>query len=185
MAEAHGDALMLKHLLLFVIVAVASFAVTLYFINPPVLQYVIGHLANLTKPLQQVGERIPSQWHGIITMAVPTAFAVFFAWTKMRAMTKLQQVQQQASMQIDQVQGEKQVLEQQLADTTAGGVEQLIRQRDSAQSLVTNLQGQVSQLKGQIQGVEAERDKLLASNSGAYGVVAEVKKVIEDSKKVP
>jgi len=49
---------------------------------------------------------IPQAFQGIILAGIPTAFMMFFAWTKTRAMQQLQQTQQQATSTISQLTGE-------------------------------------------------------------------------------
>lgn len=61
--------------------------------------------ASLPSPLQKLVLALPT--------LISTAFMTFFAWTKLRAMQKLQQVEQQANADITQLSGEKQTVETQ------------------------------------------------------------------------
>lgn len=95
---------------------------------------------------------IPAALRGVITLAIPTGFALFFAWTKTRAMSKLQEVKSQAASQITQIQGEKTELQQQLSVSSKAGLEDLIQtkdaallSRDEAQKLLTSAQTQLQQ----------------------------------------
>ena len=72
-------------------------------------------------------------------LGIPTAFAMFFAWTKTRAMQKLQQTQQQAAEQFNQLRGE--TVEQQKGFTQQIGTyqTQLSTQQQQIQSLQSQL----------------------------------------------
>jgi len=78
---------------------------------------IVGKLQTTFQPLINTWNTIPSPIRNIITMVIPTVCAIFFAWTKSRAMENLQQTQQQAQAQITQVSGEKTEVEKSLSKT--------------------------------------------------------------------
>ncbi len=156
---------MIKQVLIIVVVAVVAGLI--------VYQYV-GALP-LTETLQPVWTRLQETWanipgtvKSIITLAVPSAFAMFFMWTKTRAMQKLQETQQQASQQINQLQGEKQMLQQQVGQSASKGIEDLIQardmafqSRDEAQALVTKLQREMELMQNRHLGEVASLKQLI------------------------
>ena len=65
---------------------------------------------NIVQPtitqIQTTWNSIPPQIKGIITLAIPSMFALFFAWSKNRAMQKLEQTKQEANQTITQLASE-------------------------------------------------------------------------------
>jgi hypothetical protein len=105
-----------------------------------------------------------------LTTTISTVLASFFAWTKIRAMGKLQETKIQASQQITQLEGEKGELEAQVKQSTTKGIEGLIKERDAAlqsrdeaQTLITQTQQQMRDMQnrhqGEIASLQARLDK--------------------------
>lgn len=172
---------MIKKLLLFAVFIVVGF--TAYTYKDTILaslqstgvaiQPSIDGLQSRFSQIQTAWTNIPETFRGIILLGIPTVFATFFAWTKTRAMTKLQETQQQASQQISglntQIQSvtserdlkvEKLQAEVEAAKNTTG----LQTSLGEAQSLVTQKQQEISDLKlfygGQIQTFQDEIKRL-------------------------
>lgn len=103
---------------------------------------------------QALWATIPSTIQNIIQIGIPTLFATFFAWTKVRAMDKLQQTKLQASQTITQLEGEKGVLEEQVKQSATSGVEGLIKSRDEAQTLVTKYKQDISGYEQQMRDMQ-------------------------------
>ena len=57
-------------------------------------------------PIFNAWANLPSSVKNVIMLGIPTLVTLFFAWTKSRAMTKLQQTEQQAATQATQLTGE-------------------------------------------------------------------------------
>jgi len=92
---------------------------------PHLWQSIVNAVKPLTVNLQPAFSRIQTTWtnipesiRGIILLGIPTAFATFFAWTKTRAMQKLQQTKLQANTQISQLTDQASGAETQLAEMT-------------------------------------------------------------------
>jgi len=122
-----------------------------YFILIPIL-FVVGFFAysnrtaliNTVKPVtnvlgstfikaQDVWNSIPNTAKDIIKIGIPSAFAVFFAWAKLRTTDKLIETQTLASQTTNQLQGELK----------------------EAQTVNTNLQGTIQTLSSQPTGADA------------------------------
>ena len=74
----------------------------------------VNILQPIFTPIYNVWVSIPKAIQGLIIGGVPTLFMVFFAWSKNRAMQKLQQTQQEATQRLGQLQGEKLELQSQV-----------------------------------------------------------------------
>jgi len=119
----------------------------------PAVTWLQGGIAQI----QTIIGTIPPAMLGLIVAGVSTAFTVFFAWTKTRAMTKLTQMQQQAT----QLQGEKAEVQAQskiylqqaesyktqLGTQSNLAFEDIIKARDEAQSLVLQKQQELAKLQ--------------------------------------
>jgi hypothetical protein len=60
----------------------------------------------LFSPIINGWNSLPSSVRSVVMLGIPTLAATFFAWTKSRAMTKLQQTEQQAATQATQLTGQ-------------------------------------------------------------------------------
>ena len=99
------------------ILALAIVAPILVFVG---VSWYLGSLPQLTQkalsffegakqlftPIINGWNSLPSSIRSVIMLGIPTLAATFFAWTKSRAMTKLQQTEQQAATQATQLTGE-------------------------------------------------------------------------------
>ena len=92
------------------------------------------------QPLINGWTNLPSPVKNVIMLGIPTLVTLFFAWTKNRAMTKLQQTEQQAATQTNELTSEinekaaqVQKLEQQITDlqNTDGTINKLTTKIDS------------------------------------------------------
>lgn len=121
--------------LLPIVVAIGFFGVSYYLGSLP---YILQEITNKAQPLINVGHLIYAKWvsippiiQRIILSAVtiiPSVLMTFFAWTKGRAMQKLEQTQQEATQlsgeamvaqqQIVSLQNEKQKLENKVTELT-------------------------------------------------------------------
>lgn len=119
-------------LLFCVVVAIGFFGASAYLGSLP---YILQEITNGAQPLINFGRSIYSGWaslpqavQSIILAGIPTLFMLFFAWTKSRAMQKLQQTQQEATQlsgeatvaqkQVVSLQTEKQQLENKVTELT-------------------------------------------------------------------
>lgn len=75
----------------------------------PIANFFTG-ITNFVQPtitqIQQTWTSIPDSLRGILIAGIPTLFMVFFAWSKNRAMQKLEETKLQATQQINQIEGE-------------------------------------------------------------------------------
>lgn len=106
--------------------------------------------------------QIPSMVRNIVLMGIPTLFAMFFAWSKIRAMEKLRQTEVQASQQIIQTQGEYQekidALTQQnnaLKSQAGEGVTSLASQLTEAQTTLQKREKEIETLNSKLHEAEA------------------------------
>lgn len=171
-------------------VVFAVFATVLGFIGTsaylgtlPLLQQ---RLAEEAQPLIQFGQSIYTRWtnlpqaaQSIILAGVPTLFMVFFAWTKTRAMKKVEETELQSRIQYNQLTGEigeakqqLEVLENQKAELQSQvkayadgneAINTLTANLEEATNLVTQkqrqierLQREVASLTGQIDGMKTQ-----------------------------
>lgn len=171
---------MIKKVAVFILFAVIG-GVAYIFLSPYVAS-AIPQFTPLITPVQSTLTRIQTTWatipstiQAIITLAIPTAAALFFAWTKSRAMDKLQQTQQQAATQIGSLNTQMQTVEQE-RDTKIGELEtQLAAAQDTtglqaslteSQTLVGQKQTEIHDLQVRFQGQidalheQIEREKL-------------------------
>ena len=98
-------------------VALAAIAFTLTFIGvsaylgtlPQLIQKAQSAFAGAKTfftPVINAWTNLPGAVKNVIMLGIPTLVTLFFAWTKSRAMTKLQQTEQQAATQKTQLTGE-------------------------------------------------------------------------------
>lgn len=134
--------------------ALAGFVAYFFLFTPGTFTQLTTKITSQIQPLLNTWNSIPGNLQQIIIAGIPTAFMFFFAWTKTRAMAKLDEVKQQAAQQITQLQGEKREAQQQLATSATQGFQNLIDERnaaitsrDEAQSLVTQLQQKLNTLE--------------------------------------
>jgi len=111
---------------------------------------------------QALWATIPGSIKGLVTLGIPSLFAVFFAWTKTRAMTKLQETQLQASQQINQLEGEATVAQtlidqqkEQITTMAGDGVTALTTKLGEAQTTIKQQEKQILELNAS--KLEAER----------------------------
>ena len=141
MAERHRDGLtLLKKLLLVTLIGVGAGILVYRYVGAIPL---FETLKPIFTPIYNAWGSIPEAIRGILIAGIPTAFMVFFAWSKNRAMQKLQQTQMEATQRLGQLQGEKlelqsQVtgLEQTYGKTVTGEIRDLATQlRDTQNAL--------------------------------------------------
>lgn len=134
---------MIKKLLLVVGALIAGTLIGLQFAGvsiSDVTSAVTSRMQPLINRVQTVWLSMPESTRGIMMLGIPTAFAMFFAWTKTRAMQKLQQTQQQAAERFNQMQGE--AFEQQKGFTQQIGTYHT--QLGAQQQKIQTLQNQLS-----------------------------------------
>ena len=89
---------------------VVFLAVSAYFGSLPAIaekaQGAATQAKTLFAPVINMWTNLPSTVKNVIMLGIPTLVTLFFAWTKNRAMTKLQQTEQQAAAQATQLSGE-------------------------------------------------------------------------------
>ena len=66
----------------------------------------LGEIKGFFQPLINGWNSLPSSIRSVIMLGIPTLAATFFAWTKSRAMQKLNETQAQAAAQATQLTGE-------------------------------------------------------------------------------
>jgi len=143
-------------------------------------------LVNTFQPIitqiQHTWTNIPDSIRGIILLGIPSSFAMFFAWTKTRAMQKLQQTQLEANQQITQITGEaletKQVLE-----TKVQTLENQVT--NMPQQYTQQYTQKISDLTSKVTQLEQEKEKLQSEYNLAVRTLAEKNKLPEPRKSVP
>ena len=118
------------------------------------LSPIANALAPFISNVQNTWATIPEAYKGILIAGVPTAFTLFFAWSKSRAMQKLQQTQLEAKQKIAGV-------NEQLLNTNIMN-QGLQKQVETYQQMpaIPNLSGMVSTLQDQLLAKQAELDSL-------------------------
>jgi len=115
------------------------------------VQPLIGMVQPALTKAQATWATIPPSIQQIIMLGIPSAFAMFFAWTKLRVIDSAKQAQTQATAAFTQVSGEASEYKQQLEQVTTErdsfktqlgqqpnlGFEDLTKARDEAQKMVT------------------------------------------------
>jgi len=101
----------LKTVALIAITFVVVFlAVSAYFGSLPAIaqkaQGAATQAKTLFAPVINAWTNLPSAVKNVIMLGIPTLVTLFFAWTKNRAMTKLQETEKQAATQATQLSGE-------------------------------------------------------------------------------
>lgn len=117
--------------------------------------------ANATVTLQPVWTWIQSTWasipdviKGAITLGIPSFFAVFFAWTKNRAMQKLQETKQEATQQVTQltgkVEGTKEAT-QAYSGSLTGEIKELATKLESTKTTLEAKKQEITTLQKDVQ----------------------------------
>jgi len=111
----------------------------------------VSTLKPIVTPIYNTWMRIPEAVRNIVMMGIPTAFGLFFMWTKNRAMQKLQQTQVEASQSLTQLQGEKLELEgtvkgyeQVYGKTVTGEIKGMATELRDAQNALTVAKTEIS-----------------------------------------
>lgn len=164
-----------KTFLLIVVMVAVGF---MLYQNRAVFTPLADRLQQLISQTQQAWNNIPDPYKGYANMAVvggvPTALMTFFAWTKTRAMQKLQQTQQQAQKQIASLHAQMQGVAAERDEVIADLQRQLEEARQSnpellsalneAQSLVSQKQTEIERLKlqyeAQVRALQNEIERL-------------------------
>ena len=132
---------MIKQAILFVTVAAVAFIVYSYFFAPHVLTGIVAVLQPVGAQLQKLYNGIPDPIKGILgVISIPSIISgVFFAYTKIQAMKKLNETTQIANQKITQVEGEKRQLEAQLQGVAETGKSYSASTVDGIKGLATEL----------------------------------------------
>ena len=158
---------MLKKIAVFIVFAVIGGAAVL--LLSPTASFALPQLTSLTQPLtgivnqaQTTWATIPSPIQGIVMLGIPTAAALFFAWTKSRAMDKLQQTQQQAATKIGELQGEtlNAVTENTTLKTANEQLQQQVTTIQTAKADVAAAQQKMEDYKIQVETLTGERNQM-------------------------
>lgn len=130
------------------------------------LQPTVTRIGEFFAPLIAWWNSIPSWLRGIITMGIPVFFAIFFAWTKTRAMNKLQQTEIEAQAKLNQMEGQT-TTAQKYAETMQAQKTDLEKQVANSQQNLANLQNEHTSLlsdyktlRNQLEIITAERNTL-------------------------
>lgn len=154
----------LRYVLLAVAVAgtVVAYLLSQNIISLPFsLSGLTERLQPVTTQLQDLWTRwasLPTEMKGILIAGIPTIFTLFFAWSKNRAMQKLQQTQLQAEANLNDLSQQKRLIQnslvesqQQLTDykmqvgtNTQTLQSQLIQAQNYAQTLEQDIQSKVA-----------------------------------------
>lgn len=154
---------MIKTIAVFIVFAVIGGAAVL--LLSPTASFALPQFTSLTQPLtgivnqaQTTWATIPSSIQGVVMLGIPTAAALFFAWTKSRAMDKLQQTQQQAATKIGELQGE--TLNAVSENTT---LKQTLQVKDQQIATYENAQADVAAAQQKVEAMKANNLRLQGS----------------------
>ena len=156
-------------------------------LHPETRATAVTNLTSLYNTAVSVWTGIPDPIKGIITLGIPSACAIFFAWTKTRAMQKLNETQSTANQQIRQLQGEKLELQNQVhaftktgetyTKTAAGEITDLATELKATQDLVTQKNSELSQAVARYEVLTKTNIRLEEDLRFAY---AKIKKLQEE-----
>ena len=159
-----------RQILVFIVLAGIGFAVT-YFLKgaidtalqpfQPAIEQAKTSVTTAISNIQTTWASIPNEVKGVVALAIPSAFAVFFAWTKTRAMNKLQQTQLDAQKQFAQMTGE--------AKTTQEQIKLLMQQKQTLETQISQQANSTSQdLLGEAQQMVSVKTRELENMRSAY-----------------
>ena len=156
MAERHRDGLtLLKKLLLaglvVILIGVGVGIIVYYYFGPiPVFET----LKPILTPIYTAWTSIPTPLKSLLTLGIPALLTIFFAWSKNRAMQKLQQTQQEATQRLGQLQGEKLELQSQVTGyeqtygkTFTGEIKNLATELRDTQNALTAKTAEIGEWK--------------------------------------
>ena len=159
MAERHSDELM-KTAYAVALIIVLGFAIgfgIFWFFHDSIPIWV-GEFKQLVTPLYTAWMKIPGALQTLIVGAIPTALMFFFAWTKSRAMQKLEETKQQASQTTQQMEGMKEGA-QQTTGAIVDKVSELKDQLHDGEEAYQNLLGEKSLLEKQVTSLSGQLER--------------------------
>lgn len=124
---------------------------------------------NIFQPVVNAWNGLPSSVRSIIMLGIPTLAATFFAWTKSRAMTKLQQTEQKAATQATQLTGDLSDAEHSARTTLQENIglktKLAVYEKDgdavtALKTINTDLQAKIDGMQRQIDQVTTERNTI-------------------------
>lgn len=124
------------------------------------IQPIIATVQPTVTQIQTAWSNLPEVVRGVVLLGIPTAFATFFAWTKSRAMQKLQQTQLQAAQQVSGLNTQMQSL------------------MDERDTTIRNLEQQITSLK------ESNSDPLRQSLAESQALVTSYKQQIDKQQAI-
>jgi len=174
---------MIKKVLLFLLMLVAGAALSLYIQGVSIPNLITSGI----QPLQPTFSQVQTAWTNlpdtvklVTTTGIPAAFVTFFAWTKTRAMQKLEQVKKEATLQLGQLEGEK--LEVNEAKAKVEGNLDAYKTRVTEQTAqITQLETEKTKLNETITQQNSTIQRL--QNDLSYGQKAEKDWVTQEIKK--
>jgi len=174
---------------LFLLIGVAGYVLVSPFIPVAVTQLspLTTRLQSGVTGLQAAWSTLPASVQGVVMLAIPSGFAMFFAWTKSRAMLKLQQTQQQATTQATQLQNKTVEAQNQLTVNTQLQQSNLKLQQDLTTALAQN--SNVTDLQTKITGLQENVSRLTNENNTLAHELGKktedmMKRVLEEAKRV-
>jgi len=167
----------------YMVVGAVALGLGFYTMYVGLLSQLLMQFSPLTTMLKQGVTQIYVAWTGlpqavqsIILMGIPTLFAIFFAWTKTRAIQKLQETQQQATSQYTQLSGEKQSTETnfQALQAKYSGVTQEYEdykgKMAGVEEIIANLKGEVTRQEQLVTQLTTERNMLERQVQGLQNI---------------
>jgi len=173
---------MIKEIVLIAIVCIVGLILGLQLQGVDVVPLITNTVGGAFTKVHDAWNSIPNTVKGIITLGIPTAFAMFFAWTKSRAMSKLNETKVLASQETGQLTGQlteaRQVISQKdqeinaLSNTTDGGklreayldIKDLSTQLDIRNTRIKALEKQIGELHAKITELELDKRALQIEN---------------------
>lgn len=153
-----GETIVIKKVLLIALVGVVIGIVIWPFIGAIPI---VSTLQPIFTQALAAWESLPNMVKGLITLGIPSILAIFFAWTKTRAMDKLQQTKLEATSHVNQIQGEANeqisVLQQEnetLRNQAGEGVTELATKLSTAETTITSQQTEINRLTTRVNEAE-------------------------------
>jgi len=153
MDQKHGDGLMDKTLTVILITALIAGAATSFYLiqnGYPLMET----LTAIPAKASQLWSSIPQIIRDIIKIGIPSAFAMFFAWTKLRVVDQAKQAQQTLTAQLTQVEGEKAEAQAIAEASSVKGLEKILAERDAAVASRDEATALVGQLQSKVTSLE-------------------------------
>jgi hypothetical protein len=150
----------------------AGLGVAAYFLVQRLQPLSLTGIAALPSQAWNTWTSLPGGIQTIIVGVIGGGISVFMMWTKMRAMTALQQTKVKAAQQYSEMQGTIQEQKQQIQYASTKGMEGLMQEKNDAVANLAESQTLVTQYKTQL---EQQQRQFNAERTAYQNTIADLK----------